>query len=210
MIEAIRHRGPDDEGRRVSPASDWGCGGLTSSIWPPATSQSIMKTARCWVVFRWRNLLTSTSWAELAAAGYGSPPHGHRKYRPRLRTVGPGVFERLRGMFGIALWDNRDGSLWLARDRAGIKPLHYAVAGQRLYFGSEIKSILAAGDVTPTLDSTALDHYLSFLYTPRDTSIFRRCRQTSPRTYASAGTTAGFGSRAIGKSPQKNGSPIRR
>ncbi len=83
-------------------------------------------------------------------------------------------------MFGIALWDSRDGSLLLARDRVGIKPLHYALVGERLYFGSEIKSILAAGDVSRAIDFQALDHYLSFLYTPRDGSIFAAIRKLPP------------------------------
>src|SRR5262249_53567794 len=67
-----------------------------------------------------------------------------------------------------------------ARDRIGIKPLHYATAGGRLYFGSEIKSLLEAPDLTRTIDLDALDHYLSFQYTPRDRSIFAGVRKLPP------------------------------
>ena len=74
-------------------------------------------------------------------------------------------------MFGIALWNRRTRTLLLARDRMGIKPLHYAERSGSLFFASEIKSILAAG-VAPALDAPALGHYLSFLYTPPDRSIF--------------------------------------
>ena len=55
---------------------------------------------------------------------------------------GAAAIRRLRGMFGLAIWDARTRTLLLARDRVGIKPLHYATAGGRLYFGSELKSLL--------------------------------------------------------------------
>src|SRR5688572_31827790 len=55
---------------------------------------------------------------------------------------GEAAFSRLRGMFGIALWDRPKRTLLVARDRAGIKPLHYTLRGDRLYFGSELKSLI--------------------------------------------------------------------
>ena len=98
-----------------------------------------------WVVFNGEIYNYAELRAELTA-------RGHRFYTSSdTETIvhayeewGQDAFSRLRGMFGIALWDARDGSLLLARDRVGIKPLHYAVAGERLYFASEIKSILAS------------------------------------------------------------------
>ena len=93
---------------------------------------------------------------------------------------GEDCFARLRGMFGIALWDRGKRTLLLARDRAGIKPLHYTEHGDRLYFGSELKSLIAAGAVDGAIDFEALDHYFSFLYTPRDRSIFRGVRKLPP------------------------------
>src|SRR5258708_6985507 len=75
-------------------------------------------------------------------------------------------------MFAVALWDEPARTLLLARDRAGQKPLHYAERDGRLYFASEIKSLLAAAAVEPRLNTAALDHFLAFLYTPRDVSIF--------------------------------------
>ena len=66
-------------------------------------------------------------------------------------------------MFGIALWDRTRRTLLLARDRAGIKPLHFVEHGSRIYFGSEIKSLIATGAVPREIDFEALDHYLSYL-----------------------------------------------
>src|SRR5262249_61030503 len=78
------------------------------------------------------------------------------------------------------IWDGCSKSLLVARDRAGIKPMYYAEAGGRLYFASELKSLLEAPDLPRDLDLDALDHYLSFLYTPRDGSIFSRVRKLPP------------------------------
>ena len=93
--------------------------------------------------------------------------------------AGEDCVRELDGMFALALWDRNARRLLLARDRSGIKPLHYACVGDRMYFGSEIKSILAAG-VPREVDVEALDHYLSFLYTPADQSIFRGIRKLPP------------------------------
>jgi asparagine synthase (glutamine-hydrolysing) len=93
---------------------------------------------------------------------------------------GTAAIQRLRGMFGLAIWDRRTKSLLVARDRAGIKPMYYADVNGRLYFGSELKSLLEAPDLPRDLDLDALDHYLSFLYTPRDGSIFRSVRKLPP------------------------------
>ena len=71
----------------------------------------------------------------------------------------------------------------VARDRAGQKPLHYVEHEGRLYFASELKSLLAAGAVTPRLDLEALDHYLSFLYTPPDRAILAGVRKLPPAHY---------------------------
>jgi asparagine synthase (glutamine-hydrolysing) len=96
---------------------------------------------------------------------------------------GEQAFGRLRGMFGLAIWDRRRDTLLVARDRAGIKPVYYAERAGRLYFGSEIKSLLVAGGADRNIDLGALDHYLTFLYTPRDASIFRGVRKLPPGHY---------------------------
>jgi asparagine synthase (glutamine-hydrolysing) len=181
MCAAIRHRGPDDEGRRLMPGVALGMRRL--SIIDLATGQQPIhnEDQSVWVVFNGEIY----NYAELRAELIG---RGHRFYtNSDTETIvhayeewGQAGFARLRGMFGIALWDSRDGSLWLARDRVGIKPLHYTVVGERLYFGSEIKSVLASGRIDPTIDFAALDHYLSFLYTPRDASIFAGIHKLPP------------------------------
>jgi asparagine synthase (glutamine-hydrolysing) len=180
MCAAIRHRGPDDEGVRVEPGM--GLGMRRLSIIDLSTGHQPIhnEDKTVWVVFNGEIYNYRTLRSELESLG-------HRFYTATdTETIvhayeqwGEDCFLRLRGMFGIALWDSRQRALLLARDRVGIKPLHYAVAGNRLYFGSEIKSILTAG-VRPELDANALDHYLTFLYTPQTTSIFAGIHKLAP------------------------------
>jgi asparagine synthase (glutamine-hydrolysing) len=79
---------------------------------------------------------------------------------------------RFRGMFAFALWDDEAGDLWLVRDRIGIKPLYWTVAGGRLLFASEIKALLAGTGVRAALEEDALVDYLSFLVVPAPRTLF--------------------------------------
>jgi asparagine synthase (glutamine-hydrolysing) len=181
MCDVIRHRGPDDEGVHVE--AGVGLGMRRLSIIDLSTGhQPIHNEDRTvWVVFNGEIYNYRELRSELVAAGhtfYTSSDtetivHAYEQW-------GESAFSRLRGMFGIALWDRRQRTLLLARDRAGIKPLHYAERGGRLYFGSEIKSLLAAGAVDREIDLEALDHYLSFLYAPPDRSMFKGVNKLPP------------------------------
>jgi asparagine synthase (glutamine-hydrolysing) len=181
MCRTIRHRGPDDEGIYVGEGVAMGMRRL--SIIDLATGHQPIgnEDGTVQVVFNGEIYNYAALRTELERRGHrfqtGSDTetivHGYEEW-------GEGVFSRLRGMFGIALWDAPRRHLLLARDPAGIKPLYYAERGDRLVFGSEIKAILETGEVAPTLDLAAFDHYLTFLYTPRETSIFRGIRKLPP------------------------------
>jgi asparagine synthase (glutamine-hydrolysing) len=181
MCEVIRHRGPDDEGIHVEEGV--GLGMRRLSIIDLSTGhQPIHNEDRTvWIVFNGEIYNYRELRAELQQAG-------HRFYTSSdTETIvhayeqwGEHAFGRLRGMFGLAIWDRVRRTLFVARDRAGIKPLYYAERGDRLFFGSEIKSLLIAGAADRTIDLNALDHYLTFLYTPRDGSIFHGVRKLPP------------------------------
>jgi len=181
MCDVIRHRGPDDEGFYVHDGVALGMRRL--SIIDVATGHQPItnEDGTIWVVFNGEIY----NYRELRSA---LERLGHR-FRTATDTEtivhayeewGEAAFTHLRGMFGIALWDARARKLLLVRDRAGIKPLFYAESARRLVFGSEIKSILASGEVAPQLEPQALDHYLSFLYTPRTGSIFKGIHKLPP------------------------------
>jgi asparagine synthase (glutamine-hydrolysing) len=81
--------------------------------------------------------------------------------------------QRFRGMFAIAIWDSRDQSLWLIRDRSGIKPLYYSLHSDRVVFASEIKAILADPQQTREVNERGFYDYLSFLCVPAPDTLFK-------------------------------------
>jgi asparagine synthase (glutamine-hydrolysing) len=181
MCEVIRHRGPNDEGVWVSDGVALGMRRL-SIIDISTGHQPIFNEDRTvWTVFNGEIYNFRELRADLIA-------RGHRFYTATDTEVivhayeewGTDAIARFRGMFGLAIWDDRSQTLLLARDRMGIKPLYYCEAAGRLYFGSEIKSLLCAPDVPRHIDLEALDHFLSFLYTPRDGSIFQGIHKLPP------------------------------
>ncbi|MBU1908634.1 MAG: asparagine synthase (glutamine-hydrolyzing), partial [Verrucomicrobia bacterium] len=99
--------------------------------------------------------------------------HGYEEW-------GEAVLDRLDGMFALALWDRRTRRLFLARDRFGIKPLHYATLPEGLVFGSEIKALLAVPDMPRRLDPQALWNYLSLAKIPAPETIFKDIRKLPP------------------------------
>ena len=174
MCEVIRHRGPDDQGLWVTDGAALGMRRL-SIIDISTGHQPIFNEDRTvWTVFNGEIYNFQELREQLVA-------RGHRFYTATDTEVivhayeewGEDAISQFRGMFGLAIWDDRRQTLLVARDRMGIKPLYYTEAGGRLYFGSEIKSLLCAPEVPREIDLEALDHFLSFLYTPRDGSIFQ-------------------------------------
>jgi asparagine synthase (glutamine-hydrolysing) len=181
MCDVIRHRGPDDEGVWVEEGVALGMRRL-SIIDLSTGHQPIHNEDRTvWIVFNGEIYNFQELRRELEAAG-------HRFYTNTdteaivhaYEQWGAAAIKRLRGMFGLAIWDTTSKTLLVARDRVGIKPLYYAEADGRLYFGSELKSLLEAPELSREIDLDALDHYLSFLYTPRDGSIFKSVRKLPP------------------------------
>lgn len=88
--------------------------------------------------------------------------------------------EKLNGMFAFAVWDEREKSLTLVRDRAGIKPLYYAKSGEKIVFASEIKAILASKLLRAELDYEGLHQFLTFLWTVHDKTLFKNIYQLPP------------------------------
>ena len=93
---------------------------------------------------------------------------------------GPGFVEQLRGMFAVAVWDRRARRLLLARDRFGIKPLHYEVCDGRIAFASELKALMAQPDFPRQVDREALHAFLAFNSIPAPLTIFKTARKLPP------------------------------
>jgi len=178
MNDTLVHRGPDDEGyytdERVGLASrrlsiiDLAAGHMPihnedESVWVVQNGEIYnFQELRADLVRRGHTFTTRSDTEVIV--------HLYEEYGDRL-------FERLRGMFAIAVWDRKRDVLLLARDRVGKKPLYYAWDGTRLVFASEIKAIRRMPGLQLTLDWEALNHYFAYLYIPDPLSIFREIRK---------------------------------
>jgi len=103
--------------------------------------------------------------------------HGYRQW-------GTEVFNRLNGMFGLAIWDKERRRLILARDSAGIKLVYYRVADGTVVFGSELRAVLSALESRPEIDPDAVNDFLRYRYTPSPRTIYRGVSKLAPGTMA--------------------------
>jgi asparagine synthase (glutamine-hydrolysing) len=103
-------------------------------------------------------------------------PHLYEEY-------GEGLFEKLEGMFAIALFDTKQNKLLLARDRFGIKPLYYTHQQNTLYFGSELKAILCHPEIKALPDWQAIHDFMSLCYVPEPATGFEHINALAPAHY---------------------------
>ncbi len=175
MTEKITHRGPDADGYYLGDGLAMGFRRL-SIIDLEAAQQPLYNEDKTLVlmfngeIYNYQALRQElqADGHTFATAGDGETLlHGYEQW-------GAELLPRLRGMFAFAIWNTVDGTLFLARDYFGIKPMHYTrLADGRLVFGSEIKSILEHPDVEKVFNPAALDKYLSFQYSVPAETFFK-------------------------------------
>jgi len=102
--------------------------------------------------------------------------HGYEEW-------GTGCIEKLNGMFAFAVWDDRNQTLLIARDRMGIKPLYYVATPEFFIFASEIKAILVTGLIKPMLNDNALDAYFTVGHVPGPETLFKQVMKLLPGHY---------------------------
>lgn len=181
MCEAIVHRGPDDEG--ILARHNTGLGMRRLSIIDLAGGhQPVFNEDRsAWIVFNGEIYNFTELRPELEARGHGFHTHTDTEVIVHLyEEMGSDCVQKLRGMFAFALWDERRQSLLIARDRLGKKPLHYALHRGKLYFASEIKSILAVAPELAELNRTALMQYMYLGYVPFPATAFAGIHKLPP------------------------------
>jgi len=162
MCQTIVHRGPDDEG--IYAHGRAGLGMRRLSIIDLSTGHQPIHNEDndLWVVFNGEIYNFPELRPELEARGHRFYTNSDTEVIVHLyEEYGADFVKRLRGMFALAVWDQRRQKLLLARDRFGKKPLYYAMDSERLLFGSEIKALLA---VAPELAETDLHGLLNFFY----------------------------------------------
>lgn len=185
MMDKIRHRGPDAEGRYID--EDIALGHRRLSIIDVSSSgdQPIFNEDGSMVIvfngeiYNYREIRE-----KLVSAGHVFKTntdtevliHGYEEYGEKL-------LDMLRGMFSFVIWDKNKKELFGARDFFGIKPMYYAIMGKTLMFGSEIKSFLAHPDFKKELNTTALENYLTFQYSPTKETFFKNVYKLLPAHY---------------------------
>ena len=175
MNQSQLHRGPDAGGLHVEPGVGLGHRrlaiiDLSNGQQPLYNEDETVVVVYNGEIYNYRELEK-----ELRAAGH--------EFRTRCDTEvvvhaweewGAACVERFRGFFAFALWDRNRATLFLARDRIGIKPLHYALLpGGQLVFGSELKALMLHPDFGRELDTCAIEDYFAFGYVPDPRTIFR-------------------------------------
>ena len=184
MMDTIRHRGPDDEGLHI--ASEVGLGFRRLSIIDLSTGHQPLanEDGTVWIVFNgeiynYRELRTF-----LLARGHVFRTQSDTEVIVHLyEELGPQCVEKLRGMFAFAVWDENARTLFLARDRVGIKPLYYWLSGETIVFASEIKAILADPAVKRTLAPEIIARFLTFLYVPGEETLLKGINKLAPGHY---------------------------
>jgi asparagine synthase (glutamine-hydrolysing) len=162
MVEAVAHRGPDDRDVLTIGAATLGHARLSILDLSPAGHQPMgTEDGRYWLSFNGEIYNFAVLRRELEARG--------ARFRSATDTEvllagyaawGPAVFERLNGIWALALWDARDETLVLSRDRFGVKPLYVVESGGRLAFASEIKALLTLPWVVAEPDETVVREFL--------------------------------------------------
>ena len=178
MARAITHRGPDEEGFLEQPGISLASRRL--SIVDLADGQQPMtnEDRSLFVVFNGELFDYVERREELVGQGHRFRTHCDTEIIPHLwEDHSEAMWERLRGQFAIALWDERQRHLHLGRDRFGIAPLFWSRQGDWLLFASEIKGLLASGMVLPQPDRQGLDHVFTFSAVPGPRTCFAGVQQ---------------------------------
>jgi asparagine synthase (glutamine-hydrolysing) len=184
MSAAVAHRGPDGDGSYFSPDGAIGLAHRRLAIidLSPAGAQPMTDAATGVTltyngeIYNYRELR-----AQLEAAGVDFFGHSDTEVILRLYLArGSAALPLLNGIFAFALWDPRDRSLWVARDGAGVKPLYYAETPAGFLFASELKALLACGEVDRSIDARAVWLYLTYLWSPTPYTMLRAVRKLEP------------------------------
>ena len=174
MCAAMIHRGPDDAGIALSGDATLGMRRL--AIFDPANGQQPMRSpdGRFILIFNGAIYNFRALRGELAATGWVFRTHCDTEVLlAAYAHWGERCLARLRGMFAFAVWDDREHTLFLARDPFGIKPLYYRHDGARLVFASELSALLASGLFNAEVDPLSVSDYLAWLAVPAPRTIYR-------------------------------------
>lgn len=185
MMDRIRHRGPDAEGKYIDEDIALGHRRLSIIDISSQGDQPIFnEDGSLVIVFNGEIYNYKEIREKLVSAGHTFKTntdtevliHGYEEYGEKL-------LDKLRGMFSFVIWDKNKKELFGARDFFGIKPMYYALMGKTFMFGSEIKSFLPHPEFKKELNTAALENYLTFQYSPASETFFKNVYKLPPAHY---------------------------
>ena len=184
MTGAIAHRGPDDEQYHAEPGVILGARRLSIVDLAGGRQPMTNEDGSIWVAFNGELFEYPELREELLAAGHTLTTRCDTEAWVHLyEDHGEGMFARARGQFAVSLWDRRNNTLILGRDRVGICPLYYAERDGWLLWGSEIKAILSSGMVPIRPDPAGVDHLFSFFCAGTTRTFFEGIKSLAPGHY---------------------------
>ena len=182
MCKIITHRGPDEQGAIVKERAALGMRRLSIIDLKCGQQPIFNENGNLAIVFNGEIYNFCELKKELESLGYRFKTNSDTEtILHAFEEFGTKCLEKLRGMFAFAVWNFRDETLFLARDRVGKKPLFYSLTEKgNFVFGSELKVLLAHGEIEKRVDYAALDAYLSFGYVPEEFCIFQKIEKLQP------------------------------
>lgn len=181
VIETIRHRGPDQQGVHETGLVSLGAARLAILDLDHGDQPMFAADSDLVIAFNGEIYNHGELRRELESLGHSFSSHGDTEVVLKgFLEWDAGVFERLRGMFAVALWRESERRLVLARDRMGIKPLYVFFRGRDLYFGSELKCLFAHPEVPRRLDRNGLSYYLSLNWVPYPYTLAEGIEKVAP------------------------------
>jgi len=174
MTSRLTHRGPDEQGEFVGPAVALGSSrlqviDLATGRMPIENESGTVQLVYNGEIYNYRSLQE-----HLRSRGHVLRTNSDTETIVHLyEDHGVQLVDRLIGMFAFALWDAKRATLFLARDRLGIKPLFYRVSGDELLFASELKALVAVAREEPSIDLEALSEYLALKYIRAPRTMYR-------------------------------------
>ena len=182
MNDSQLHRGPDEGSLHLEPGV--GLGHRRLSIIDIATGQQPLfnEDGSVVVVFNGEIYNYQELIPELQALGHVFHTKSDTECIVHAwESWGQDCVKRFRGMFAFVLWDRNKQTIYMARDRLGVKPLYYALLDNgTLLFGSELKSILAHGGLRRDIDPLAVEEYFALGYVAEPRTIFKQARKLEP------------------------------
>ena len=181
MCRVMAHRGPDDDGFYTD--GGLGIGMRRLSIVDLKTGHQPISNedGTLWIVFNGEIYNHQALREQMIARGHSYSTHSDTESILHLfEEYGADCVQHLRGMFAFAVWNRNTRTLFIARDRLGIKPLYYKRTPERLLFGSEIKVLLAHGGIRPKFNRATLPEYLAFGYLSGEETFYSGIQKLLP------------------------------